>query len=335
MLEKLNVLAGVKHIFSTPFHPQTNAVAERFHGTLKNMLRKLSHKCPNCWDKYLDAALYAYCSQVHSATRCSSFYLLFGRAPRGPMAMLHDLFIRQNVSADTYFQYHFIIDSHNKIKTSCRIAQDPASKVAEASRDMSLSLASRFLNLVNLLWSCCHSLTTSWFSSLKPTHDKLSDEDLVLKFSKGITFAPPEGVAYVSAVTEDPSCVGGTLPPPSTSDVKSKVRMNPTFDSYKLSEVNGILDEFSDVLTALLTTDVPIIVKLYPLPFSSQEFVREETAKLLDLGVIEPSTSSYCSPIVHVKKKYGSLRLCIDFRRINEVTRFDANNIPLPEDLFV
>ncbi|GFO41580.1 transposon tf2-11 polyprotein [Plakobranchus ocellatus] len=112
-------------------------------------------------------------------------------------------------------------------------------------------------------------------------------------------------------------------------------------DSYKLCEVNDILDEFSDVLTALpghtpsimhhieLTTDVPIRVKPYPLPFSSQEFVREETAKLLDLGVIEPSTSSYCSPIVLVKKKDGSLR------RINEVTRFDANNTPLTEDLFV
>ncbi|GFO13479.1 Pol polyprotein [Plakobranchus ocellatus] len=118
-------------------------------------------------------------------------------------------------------------------------------------------------------------------------------------------------------------------------------------DSYKLSEVNDILDEFSDVLTALpghtpcimhnieLTTDVPIRVKPYPLPFSSQEFVCEETAKLLDLGVIEPSTSSYCSPIVLVTKKEGSLRLCIDFRRFNEVTRFDANNIPLPEDSFV
>ncbi|GFN80809.1 Zinc finger protein [Plakobranchus ocellatus] len=229
VLKELNVLAGVKHIFSTSFHPQTNAVIERFHGILKNM--KLSHECPTCWDKYLDAALYAYRNKVHSATGFSPFYLLFGRAPRGPMAMLHDLFTRQNVSADTYFQYHYIIDLHNKIKTSCRIAQDSASEVAETSRDMNLRHASKFFNL--------------------PTHDELSDEDLALKFSKGITFAPPEGVAYVSAVTEDPSSVGGSLPSPSTSDIKSKVRINPLLDSYKLSEVNDILGEFSDVLTAL------------------------------------------------------------------------------------
>ncbi|GFO22854.1 Pol polyprotein [Plakobranchus ocellatus] len=52
VLKELNVLAGVKHVFSTPFHPQTNAVVGRFHGTLKNMLRKLSRECPTCVDAY-------------------------------------------------------------------------------------------------------------------------------------------------------------------------------------------------------------------------------------------------------------------------------------------
>ncbi|GFO18063.1 integrase core domain [Plakobranchus ocellatus] len=70
VLRELNVLPGVKYVFSTPFHPQKHAVVERFHGTLKIMLRKLSHECPTCWDKYLDAALYAYRSQTSSATIC-------------------------------------------------------------------------------------------------------------------------------------------------------------------------------------------------------------------------------------------------------------------------
>ncbi|GFN94439.1 reverse transcriptase [Plakobranchus ocellatus] len=271
-------------------------------------------------------------------------------------------FTRQNVSADTYFQYHYIIDLHNKIKTSCRIAQDSASEVAEAIRqrhepksrlkvfepsELVMVLLPQSNNKLVLQLQGPFERNATDILLPQPTHDELADEDLALKFSKGITFAPPEGVAYVSAVTEDPSSVGGTLPSPFTSDIKSRVRINPMLDSYKLSEVNDILDEFSDVLTALpghipsimhqieLTTDVPIRIKPYPLPFSSQEFVREETTKLLDLGVIEPSTSSSCSPIVLVKKKDGSLRLCIDFRRISEVTRFDANNIPLPEDLLV
>ncbi|GFN84050.1 gypsy retrotransposon integrase-like protein 1 [Plakobranchus ocellatus] len=56
---------------------------------------------------------------------------------------------------------------------------------------------------------------------------------------------------------------------------------------------------------------------------------------MLDLGVIEPSTSPYCSPVVLVKKKDGSVRFCIDFRKLNAATVLDATNIPNPEDLFV
>ncbi|GFO00720.1 retrovirus-related pol polyprotein from transposon 297 [Plakobranchus ocellatus] len=57
-----------------------------------------------------------------------------------------------------------------------------------------------------------------------------------------------------------------------------------------------------------LTTDIPIRVQPYPLPFSTQEFMREETTKLFDLGIIDPSTSSYCYPIALVKKKISSSR---------------------------
>ncbi|GFO15101.1 polyprotein [Plakobranchus ocellatus] len=62
------------------------------------------------------------------------------------------------------------------------------------------------------------------------------------------------------------------------------------------------------------------------------EFVIQEINDLLSLGVIEPSDSPYCFSIVVVKKKDGSMRLCIDFRKLNAV--FDAENIPRQEDLF-
>ena len=136
------------------------------------------------------------------------------------------------------------------------------------------------------------------------------------------------------------------LKTPLTVDERSKVKINPLLDRRKVEQVNHILSDFSNVLTSspghtvtvqheiLVSSNEVIRVKAYKLSFESQEFVKEEIKKLLELNVIEPSVCPFCSPIVLVKKKDGSLHLCIDFRKLNSVTILDATNIPLPEDLF-
>ena len=63
---------------------------------------------------------------------------------------------------------------------------------------------------------------------------------------------------------------------------------------------------------------------------------REELKKLLDSmlekDVIQPSTSPWASPIVLVQKKDGTLRLCVDYRKVNDVTRKDAYPLPRVDD---
>jgi hypothetical protein len=56
--------------------------------------------------------------------------------------------------------------------------------------------------------------------------------------------------------------------------------------------------------------------------------------ELLKKGYIRPSVSPWGTPVLFVKKKYGTLRLCIDFRQLNKV--FVKNKYPLPRiaDLF-
>jgi hypothetical protein len=52
----------------------------------------------------------------------------------------------------------------------------------------------------------------------------------------------------------------------------------------------------------------------------------------VDTGLIRPLHSELGSPILVVRKAYGSLRLCIDYRGLNEVTRKDAYPLPRVED---
>ena len=61
--------------------------------------------------------------------------------------------------------------------------------------------------------------------------------------------------------------------------------------------------------------------------------MESEIDEMIELGVIEPSISPYSSPIVLVQKKDGSVRFCIDFRKLNKVTEFDAEPMPNMEEV--
>ena len=57
----------------------------------------------------------------------------------------------------------------------------------------------------------------------------------------------------------------------------------------------------------------------YRLPEYKRQTVLKELKSMLELGVIEESQSGWCSPIVLVVKKDGSIHFCVDYRKVNEV----------------
>jgi hypothetical protein len=62
--------------------------------------------------------------------------------------------------------------------------------------------------------------------------------------------------------------------------------------------------------------------------------VDKEAQEMMDMGVIEPSVSPYNSPIVLTQKRDGSVRFCVDYRKLNRVTEFDSEPIPDSEQIF-
>ena len=54
---------------------------------------------------------------------------------------------------------------------------------------------------------------------------------------------------------------------------------------------------------------------------------------MMNKGVVQPSTSAWASPIVLVPKRDGSLRFCIDYRKLNAITKKDVYPLPRIDDI--
>lgn len=77
----------------------------------------------------------------------------------------------------------------------------------------------------------------------------------------------------------------------------------------------------------------PIKQRARPVPIHYRQAVKEQFLKYLECGAVVPSNSAWASPILCVLKKTGEIRVCIDYRRLNSITRIPATPIPRTQDL--
>ena len=108
----------------------------------------------------------------------------------------------------------------------------------------------------------------------------------------------------------------------------------------KLSSLIGIYRDVFALAKAPLGTSIgtehfkdtndnpPFKIAPYKVAPNKLPAVQEEIKEMLDKGVIVASKSPYSSPIVMVPKKDGTNRMCIDYRKLNEITTNDAYPLP-------
>ena len=72
----------------------------------------------------------------------------------------------------------------------------------------------------------------------------------------------------------------------------------------------------------------PVRLPPYRLPHAYRQAVKDELEEMISSGIIEPAASEWSAPIVLVKKRDGSLLLCVDYRRLNQVSTSDAYSMP-------
>ncbi|XP_058876774.1 uncharacterized protein LOC131731529 [Acipenser ruthenus] len=139
--------------------------------------------------------------------------------------------------------------------------------------------------------------------------------------------------------------------PPTTSDPKpcqpAKVTMTITSaePSPVEQQLQNLQQKWSSVCTdklgmttvtrhSISTEDkVPVRGRLYRASPLKKALIKEHVQDMLLDGVIEPSNSPWSSPVVLTEKKDGGYRFCVDYRKLNAKTVFDAYPMPLIHDI--
>ncbi|KAL4301787.1 hypothetical protein GQ457_10G024180 [Hibiscus cannabinus] len=83
----------------------------------------------------------------------------------------------------------------------------------------------------------------------------------------------------------------------------------------------------------LLDETAVVKIKLYRYPAYQKNEIEKLVQEMLHTGIIRDSNSSFASPVVMVKKKDGSWRMCVDYRRLNQLTVKDKFPMPIIEEL--
>ena len=136
VMKEVSRLLSHQQLTTTPYHPTCNGLVERFHATLKQMLRRMCAERPKVWDKYLPALPFAVREVPQESLGFSPFELLYGRNVRGPMAILRELWSDEVKNEQFLSTYQYVIELRERLEQTCKLAREKLKKSANKAKDI-------------------------------------------------------------------------------------------------------------------------------------------------------------------------------------------------------
>ena len=113
---------GITHVVSSAYHPESQGALERWHQTLKSMLRKYCLETEKSWDEGLPFLLFAIREAKQESLGFSPAELVFGHSVRGPLKVLKEQFMSIGPSPKTNV-LDFVTQCRERLHHACSLAK--------------------------------------------------------------------------------------------------------------------------------------------------------------------------------------------------------------------
>uniref|UniRef100_A0AAQ4NYV1 Gypsy retrotransposon integrase-like protein 1 n=1 Tax=Gasterosteus aculeatus aculeatus TaxID=481459 RepID=A0AAQ4NYV1_GASAC len=118
---------SISHQVSSAYHPESQGALERWHQTLKTMLRKYCMETGANWDEGVPFVLFAVRETVQESLGFSPADLVFGHTPRGPLKVLKERVLSDVPSSTPKNVLHFVSQMRERLHAACMLAQQSLS----------------------------------------------------------------------------------------------------------------------------------------------------------------------------------------------------------------
>ena len=358
LLTEIYRMLHVYPIRTTPYHPQTDGLVERFNQTLKAMLKKAATDEGKDWDRVIPYLLFAYREVPQSSTGFSPFELLYGRSVRGPLDVLREGWETDKCDNESVISHLLTMRERFK-KMSCMVQEnlEAAQKVQKRWYDQNARQRQFEAGdqVLVLLPTSTNKLVAQWqgpyevvkkigkVNYLVHMYDRRKKKRIFHTNMLKQWYVPTE-TGYLVDISVDSH--EDDIPTWKENDGEStQFQIADRLSNAEKAQLLDLLVEFKDIfqnkpgLTTMAehriyTGDtVPVRLPPYRIAHAYRSAVKEEIEQMLAEGIIEPSSSAYSSPIVLVPKKDQAPRLCVDYRKLNKCTQADAYPMPRIDDL--